>query len=451
MSSKHVIGIVAPSSPVPDGLVDQSITYFENLGFKVKTGKHLDKNELFTAGTDEERASDIMDFIKDPEVSVIITTNGGTCSIRTLPLLDYGMITQNPKLIVGYSDATALQLGIYAKTGALSLTGFNCSDIKNGTVAKNTWTSFLHCLNKESYSVNGGETVCHGTVTAPVIGGNLSCLLNLMGTPYQPDFSGKILLIEDVGIEPYLIEGMFSQLHVAGVLDNVAGIVIGHFTECTAKHFDSKDVTTEDVIDFWCKRIKVPCIKNFPYDHIENRYVLPLGQIITLDASNCRLDINFPWINAKSNDPILLNLDNGQYQLQNSTNDAYEYILAESLAFDERVLPFTQKPKRIEINFIINNEGNVVGGIYADLYHWNILYICILFVAEAHRNKNLGSILLTQVEEKARSMGSTLSHVETYDFQAKDFYIKQGYEICGVLDDCPPGHKRYYLKKNLAW
>ena len=293
MSIKHVIGIVAPSSPVPDGLVDQSITYFENLGFKVKTGTHLNKNELFAAGTDEERASDIMDFIKDPEVSVIITTNGGACSIRTLPLLDYGMITQNPKLIVGYSDATALQLGIYAKTGALSLTSFNCSDITNGTVAENTWTSFLHCLNKESYSVNGGETVCHGTVTAPIIGGNLTCLLNLMGTPYQPDFSGKILLIEDVGIEPYLVEGMFSQLYVAGILDNVAGIVIGRFTECTAKHFDSKDVTTEDVIDFWCKRIKVPCIKNFPYGHIENRYVLPLGQIVTLDASNCRLDINF--------------------------------------------------------------------------------------------------------------------------------------------------------------
>lgn len=268
MSIKHVIGIVAPSSPIPDGLVNKSIMYFEKLGFKVKTGKNLDKKELFAAGVDEERASDIMNFIKDPEISLIITTNGGACSIRALPLLDYNQIKKNFKPIVGYSDATALQLGIYAKTGALSLTGFNCSDIKNGTVAQNTWTSFLQCLNKESYSVNGGEIVCNGTVTAPVIGGNLTCLLNLMGTSYQPDFSGKILLIEDVGIEPYLVEGMFSQLYVAGILDNVAGIVIGRFTECTAKHFDSKDVTTEDVIDFWCKRIKVPCIKNFPYGHI---------------------------------------------------------------------------------------------------------------------------------------------------------------------------------------
>jgi muramoyltetrapeptide carboxypeptidase len=279
MSVKHVIGIVAPSSPVTDELIKQSVEYFQKLGFKVKTGKHLDKKELFAAGTDEERAADIMDFIKDPEVSVIITTNGGTCSIRIMPLLDYDLITQSPKLIVGYSDTTALQVGIYAKTGALSVTGFNCSDIKNGTVAENTWISLLNCLNQESYCVNGGETVYHGTVTAPLIGGNLTCLLNLMGTPYQPDFSGKILLIEDVGIEPYLVEGMFSQLYVAGVLDNLAGLIIGNFIECTAKHFDSKDVTTEDAIAFWCARIKVPCIKNFPYGMLRIDMYCPLGKI----------------------------------------------------------------------------------------------------------------------------------------------------------------------------
>lgn len=293
MNMKHVIGIVAPSGPVPDELTQQSVEYFDRLGFKVKTGQHLDKKQLFVAGTDAERAADIMTFIKDPEISVIITTNGGTGSIRTLPLLNYDLIIQNPKLIAGYSDATALQLGIYAKTGALSLTGFNCSDIKNGTVPKNTLTSLLSCLNQESYSVSDGDTVFCGNVTAPLIGGNLTCLLNLMGTPYQPNFLGKILLIEDVGIEPYLVEGMFSQLHVAGVLENIAALIIGRFAECTAKHFDTKGITTEDVIEFWCTRLKIPCIKNFSYGHIENRYVLPIGQSVTLDASNCRLDIHF--------------------------------------------------------------------------------------------------------------------------------------------------------------
>lgn len=303
-SSNVVIGIIAPSSPVPYGLVENSIAYFEGQGFRVKSGKNLNKSELFAAGTDKERAADIMTFFKDPEVSVIITTNGGTCSIRTLPLLDYGIICNNPKPIIGYSDATALQLGIYSKTGGVSFTGFNCSDIKNASINHNILRTLTHCLNEESYSIYGGLTVNQGSITAPLIGGNLMCLLNLMGTPYQPDYSNKILFIEDVGIEPYIVEGMFSQLYVAGVFNNVAGVVIGTFTECTAQHFSDQVGTIEDIIDFWCKRINVPCIKAFSYGHIENRYVLPIGQMATLDATNCKLEIHFGYNYKTSRFPI---------------------------------------------------------------------------------------------------------------------------------------------------
>ncbi len=287
------IGLIAPSSPVSPGLIEASIAYFEKEGFKVKVGKNSQKAELFSAGTDEERAEDIMSFFKDSDVSAIITTNGGTCSIRTLPLLDYDVIRKNPKPIIGYSDATALQLGIYTKTGGISFTGFNCSDIKDAAIDNRILSTLTHCLNKESYSIHGGSTVNHGSVAAPLIAGNLMCILNLMGTPYQPDFSNKILVIEDVGIEPYIVEGMFSQLYVAGILNNVSGVVIGTFTECTAQHFSAQGGTTEEVIDFWCKRINVPCISGFPYGHTESRYVLPIGQMATLDATNCRLDIIF--------------------------------------------------------------------------------------------------------------------------------------------------------------
>ena len=110
-SSNRVIGIIAPSSPVPNDIIENSIAYFEGQGFIVKSGKNLKKSELFAAGTDEQRADDIMTFFKDKDVSAIITTNGGTCSIRTLPLLDYDVIRTNPKPIIGYSDATALQIG----------------------------------------------------------------------------------------------------------------------------------------------------------------------------------------------------------------------------------------------------------------------------------------------------------------------------------------------------
>jgi muramoyltetrapeptide carboxypeptidase len=287
------IGLIAPSSPLSPGLLEASIAYFEKEGFKIKIGKNIQKAELFSAGTDEQRADDIMNFFKDSDVSAIITTNGGTCSIRTLPLLDYDVISKNPKPIIGYSDATALQLGVYFKTGGISFTGFNCSDIKEGAIDCRILSTLTHCLNEESYSIHGGATINHGSVTAPLIGGNLMCLLNLMGTPYQPDFSNKILLIEDVGIEPYIVEGMFSQLYVAGILNNVSGVVIGTFTECTARHFSAQAGTTEDIIHFWCKRINVPCIRNFSYGHIESRYVVPIGQMATLDATNCKLDIHF--------------------------------------------------------------------------------------------------------------------------------------------------------------
>jgi len=291
-NSNKVIGIIAPSSPVPKNLVEKAITYFETQGFTVKSGKNIKKYELFAAGTDEERAADIMAFFKDPDISAIITTNGGTSSIRTLPLLDYDIIRNNPKPIIGYSDATALQLGIYSQTGGISFTGFNCTDIKNDSINQKILSTLIHCLNSENYSIHGGLTVNQGSITAPLIGGNLMCLLNLMGTPYQPDFCNKILFIEDVGIEPYIVEGMFSQLYVAGILKNVAGVIIGTFTECTAQHFSSQE-KIEDVIDFWCTRINVPCIRNFSYGHIENRYVLPIGRIATLDATNCTLDIHF--------------------------------------------------------------------------------------------------------------------------------------------------------------
>jgi muramoyltetrapeptide carboxypeptidase len=234
------LGLIAPSSPLFPGLLESAIAYFEKEGYKIKVGKNIHKAELFSAGTDEERAQDIMAFFSDPAVSALITTNGGACSIRTLPLLDYEIIKNNPKPIIGYSDATALQLGIYAKTGCMSFTGFNCSDIKNGTIEPRILSTLVHCLNNESYTIQGGSTVNQGRVTAPLIGGNLMCLLNLMGTAYQPDYSNKILFIEDVGIEPYIIEGMFSQLYVAGIFEQAAGLIIGTFSDCVAKHFSNQ-------------------------------------------------------------------------------------------------------------------------------------------------------------------------------------------------------------------
>jgi GNAT superfamily N-acetyltransferase len=118
--------------------------------------------------------------------------------------------------------------------------------------------------------------------------------------------------------------------------------------------------------------------------------------------------------------------------------------------FNNLQVPFTQKQNPILENYIIKDTaGNIIAGIKADIYHWGILYIEALFVEEQYRRKGLGSALLNKVETNARKVGATLVHTDTFDFQSKDFYLKHGYEIFGILEDCPKGHKRYYLKKNL--
>jgi GNAT superfamily N-acetyltransferase len=117
--------------------------------------------------------------------------------------------------------------------------------------------------------------------------------------------------------------------------------------------------------------------------------------------------------------------------------------------FNNLHAPFTQNPNPILQNYIMKDNGTIIAGIKAELYHWNILYVAAFFVDERYRGQGLGSALLNKVESEAKAAGSTLAHLDTFDFQAKDFYLKHGYEIFGVLDDCPPGHKRYYLKKKL--
>lgn len=117
--------------------------------------------------------------------------------------------------------------------------------------------------------------------------------------------------------------------------------------------------------------------------------------------------------------------------------------------FNKSQVPFTQKQSVIPKNYVIKDDGKIIAGINADVYYWGILYIGVLFVDEDQRGKQLGSALLRKVENEAKTMGATLAHLDTFDCQAKDFYLRHGYEVFGVLEDCPAGHRRYYLKKKL--
>lgn len=137
------------------------------------------------------------------------------------------------------------------------------------------------------------------------------------------------------------------------------------------------------------------------------------------------------------------------YELSIGTDEECEYISNEIMHFNAKQVAFTQKVTPIFKRYIIKDNNEIIAGINAIIYHWGMLFIDELFVSEAYRHKKLGTYLMNKVELEAKEIGVTLSHTDTFDFQAKDFYLKNGYQVFGVLEDCPPGHKRYYLKKHI--
>lgn len=283
------IGLIAPSSPLRASRLDQGVRYLERKGFKVKMGAHLKKEERFLAGKDEERARDIMDFFVDSEVKAIMATAGGYGSQRLLPLLDYDLILKHPKILIGFSDTTALQLGLLKKIGLVSYTGFTFRDTESEYPDPLIDETLTACLMGQSYSITEGIPVQLGTVEGCLVGGTLSLISALMGTPYQPDFNGKILFFEEVWAEPFQVDSMISQLNLAGVFDQVVGVIIGQFEQCIAKDSPERDGTIEDVIDEWSSRLSIPCLKDFPYGHSNRRCVLPIGKKITLEVDSRRV------------------------------------------------------------------------------------------------------------------------------------------------------------------
>jgi len=132
-----------------------------------------------------------------------------------------------------------------------------------------------------------------------------------------------------------------------------------------------------------------------------------------------------------------------------ATDEEALLITNRIVAFNNSNVPFTQESEPIIQNYVIKDGNKIIAGINAFVYHWGILYVDMLFVNEEYRGQDLGIELLNKVESEAKAIGATLVHLDTFDFQAKDFYLKAGYEVFGVLEDCPKGHKRYYLSKKL--
>lgn len=286
------VGVISPSISLSGAAAvefEAGLDFLHRLGFKTVVAPSVWEGMRLTPVSDSHKIRDIMAMYRDPEIKLLFCPHGGASSQRLLPGLDYELIAANPKPIIGFSDTTALQMGIYAKTGNPYVSGFLLIyDFKTGKIDPLVERSLKTVLGGAPVVAQGGETVYGGKAEGVLIGDCLSEISYLTGTPFSPDLSGKILLIEDECEKPYKIDFMLTQLRQRPDFKALKGLVLGSFTECESAI--NSHGTIDDVLDLFCRDLKLPLIRNFPFGHIPSRYVLPMGCPFRIDADNCRLE-----------------------------------------------------------------------------------------------------------------------------------------------------------------
>ena len=296
LKSGDKLAIVAPGSYISDEELQDSIKNLNQLGFQTTYSEKVLLQSGYFAGSDKDRAEDLMEKFLDKSVKGIVCARGGYGCSRILPMLDYNVIRSNPKVLIGYSDVTALIYGIYRKSGLIAFHGpvgtssFNDYSVNNfNKVLMNPEST---CLFKNS---NGGEdenvygvtSIVKGKGKGRLVGGNLSIMVSLIGTEFDVDYSGKIIFIEEVGEEPYRVDRMLTQLIQAGKFNNVAGVMMGIFRKCEVK--ENSDLTAKsfnlmEVLKDRLSSLKIPVVYGMSFGHVKDKFTIPFGALAELDA-----------------------------------------------------------------------------------------------------------------------------------------------------------------------
>lgn len=284
------IGIIAPSVGLKDKDLTPSLNYFQKIGLTPVLAKNLKSNYRYMAGSDKERAEAINKLFADKDIKALFCLRGGAGATRMLPYLNYSLIKKNLKPIIGLSDSTSLQNALFTKTENPSLTGFlPLYDIKENKINPTTQKSLLSALFENKHLITSGKSLITGTAKGQIVGGCLSVLLYLCGTPYFPDLTDKILILEDIEEKTYKIDLMLNQLKQQKNFKKLKAVIFGAFTDCPI--VDKEDGTIKDCIKDFAKDLSIPVITDFAYGHIPARNLIPLGITahLSADAKKCTL------------------------------------------------------------------------------------------------------------------------------------------------------------------
>ena len=277
------VAVIAPCGQIGEmSKIKSAVDYLRSLGFVPIYGKNIFKTYRYMAGTDKERANDVNHAFADPQIKAIFCARAAAGGTRILPYIDYQTIRLNPKPFIGFCDNAALQIALWQNSGIISYNGFVMTyDFKDNHLDSLIDDNLQKLLNGETFIIKSGKVIHGGITKGKLICVNLSVLTKMAGTPYFPDLSDKILLIEDVHEKIYRIDLMMQQLKQQPNFTKLRGIIFGQFTDTDS---DDEDGHLDDCFNDLLQGLNIPAIKDFNFGHTVSRHVLPLGGEVELDA-----------------------------------------------------------------------------------------------------------------------------------------------------------------------
>lgn len=291
--------LVAPAGPVSRERVRTALRHCRQLGLDARLGPSAQARDGYLAGPDEQRAGDLQTAFDDDGVAAVWAIRGGYGTMRLLRTLDFSPLRRRPKAVIGFSDNTALHLAL-ARTGIVSFHGPHAGFADFPEWARECFRRVLFTAAAPGVlplapAEGPPAGLRHGVAEGALMGGNLSLLAALCGTPWAPRARGRIVVIEDVSEPVYRIDRMLTQLTLSGAMDGVRGVVFGHFTRVTPLR-DQRPLGV--VLQEWVDDLGVPAVAGMPFGHTGNNWTLPLGVPARLDANAGTLEITEPAVTS---------------------------------------------------------------------------------------------------------------------------------------------------------
>jgi muramoyltetrapeptide carboxypeptidase len=292
------IALVAPAGPLAEGAAERAVQRVEAMGWIPRLGEHASGRHGYLAGTDDQRLADLNRALRSDDIDTIWCLRGGYGTMRILDRIDWPALQRRPRALIGFSDNTALHLALQ-RLGVVSFHGPHpaadyppfAEQALRAVVTEARPAGLLPAPP----AAPAPEAIVGGRAEGLLVGGNLALLAATLGTPYAVQTSGAILFLEEVGEPVYRIDRLLSQLLLAGVLDRVAGIVIGAFSECP--DLDKPELpSTAEVLRDRLAHLRVPVAAGFSFGHIPDNLTLPLGVLARLDADAGTLELLEPAV-----------------------------------------------------------------------------------------------------------------------------------------------------------